>query len=183
METVGFIRNSLDGSVFSGDLVLDTSYLLVYFCLEQMDKLPQEEQPHHCTTLCPTSPQRAVNPVIFIIFTLQVWALSISISPPVLHHRGKAAESAPTDQGLPLLGYSRSEWHRTWSRGTHSNCVYLQGATSDFTWDIYWCNLFAGREANWGNAHRSSWGNSIAQTATPEKARMLVSHISPDRRG
>lgn len=136
METVGFIiGNSLDGSVFSGDLVLDTSYLLVYFCLEQMDKLTQEEQPHHCTILCPTSPQRAVNPVIFIIFRLQVWALSISVSPPVLHHRGNAAESAPTDQGLLLLGYSQSEWHRTWSRGTDSNCVYLQGATSDFTYE------------------------------------------------
>lgn len=59
METVGFIiGSSLDGSVFSGDLVLDTSYLLVYFCLEQMDELPQEKQPHICTTFCPTSPQR-----------------------------------------------------------------------------------------------------------------------------
>lgn len=62
METVGFIiGNSLDGSVFSGDSVLDTSYLLVYFCLEQMDKLPQEEQPRHCTTCCSLVSHKSTN--------------------------------------------------------------------------------------------------------------------------
>lgn len=139
----------------------------------------------------PCAPQvhkEQVKPVILISYSrsepspLQVWALSISLSPLVLYHKGKAAGLAPADQGL--LGHSCSEMTHNMKQGDRlSLCLFAGKHKLFYLQDIYWCNLFAGREANWGNTHRSTWGNTTAQTATPGKARMLASHISPNRRG
>lgn len=61
--------------------------------------------------LLPGAPQVHKEQVKAVIHQLvQVWPLPISLSPPVLHHKGKAAESAPIDQGLLL----------SWSSASHS---------------------------------------------------------------
>lgn len=101
METVGFIiGNSLDGSVFSGDSVLDTSYLLVYFCLEQMDKLPQEEQ------------------------TTSLYNLLLPGVPRV--HKQQVVKK-PVKKPVIIISYSRSEPSPCL---TFTSCSALQGKSS-----------------------------------------------------
>lgn len=142
------------------------------------------------TSLYNPVPQKSTKCSIISHFhqLLQVWALSISLSPLGLHHKQKAAESGPTDHGRLLLWPSAGH---SWSKMTHSMeqghrvklCLFAGRHRWFYLRDIYWCNLFAGREANWGTDHRTTRRNSTAQTATPGKVRDVgLTHLTKQKR-
>lgn len=145
---MGFIiENSLDGSALSVDLGLERyQYLLVHFYLEQNCKQLQEEWPPRCTTCCslmPHNPRKSRQKQLSSSTTPGQSPLAILHLQPVLHHKSKAAGSAPyRPWASPFTATSRPflEWdapqHGAGGQ-TQTLSAYLDGDTSDLTHQIF----------------------------------------------